>query len=284
MNQTLSTLLFSMIVDFFVFLSKLICGIVSGSNALIADSFYTFSNFVTDILASIGTKLSKKRPNKTHPFGYGKVEYLASIVIGFTILIIAIVIFLISFLETKRSYHLWIYIVLGICIICKCFISHHTLKMGKKQKSDILISTAHISVIDIISTTCITIIMGLSQIFPNTNIFLYVDRLISIFISYEILRLAYRMLKENMLAIIGEVDQNEALIKQIEKVVEEIPHVDLVQVQLIKYGSYYKASLKIALSPDITLKQLLRIEQKINRTIKKKKFGIKYTTIEIIEE
>ena len=126
--------------------------------------------------------------------------------------------------------------------------------------------------------------MILSQLFPNTSIFLYIDRIISIFISYEILRLAYRMLKENMLAIIGEVDQNEALIKQIEKVVEEIPHVDLVQVQLIKYGSYYKASLKIALSPDITLKQLFRIEQKINRTIKKKKFEIKYTTIEIIEE
>lgn len=284
MNQTLSTLLFSMIVDFFVFVSKLICGIVSGSNALIADSFYTFSNFITDILASIGTKLSKKRPNKTHPFGYGKVEYLASIVIGFTILIIAIVIFLLSFLETKRSYHLWIYLILGICIICKSFVSHHTLKIGKKHKSDILISTAHIASIDIVSTTCITVVMILSQLFPNTSIFLYIDKIISIFISYEILRLAYRMLKENMLAIIGEVDQNEALIKQIEKVVEEIPHVDLVQVQLIKYGSYYKASLKIALSPDITLKQLFRIEQKINRTIKKKKFGIKYTTIEIIEE
>lgn len=284
MNQTLFTLLFSMIIDFFVFLSKLICGIVSGSNALIADSFYTFSNFVTDILATIGTKISKKRPNKTHPFGYGKVEYLASIIIGFTILAIAIIIFSLSFLETKRSYHFWIYLVLGICIIGKCIISHYTLKIGKKQKSDILVSTAHIASIDIISTTCITIIMILTQLFPNTNMFLYIDRIFSIFISYEILRLAYHMLKENMLAIIGEIDQNETLVKQLEQVIEEIPHVNVVQVQLIKYGSYYKASLKISLSPEITLKQLLRIEHKINHEVKKKKFGIKYTTIEIVEE
>lgn len=284
MKKTLKALKLGAISDLFVTTSKLLAGFYSGSSALIADGFYTLSNFITDILAIIGITLTKKRPNRTHPFGYGKVEYLINIFIGVIIFLLGILIFFISFTNPTSRFANWIYIILLICIGIKICISHYLLKVGKETKSNLLISTAKIALIDTYSTGTILIILTLSNLFHHHIIFQYLDTLVSIIISFEILKLAYQLLKENMLAIIGEVDQNSDLMKQIEETVEAIPHVDLVDIQLIKYGSYYKASLKISLNPDIKLKQLIKIEQIINKKIKKKKFGIKYTTIEIVPE
>lgn len=269
-------------IDFLVAFLKLLAGFYSGSSALIADGFYTFSNFITDILAIAGIYFTKKRPNKAHPFGYGKVEYLMHIIIGFLIFILGIVIFVISFASTTMRFVSWIYLILILCIGLKMIVSYSLLKTGKRTKSSLLISTSKIALIDTYSTSAILLLLLLSNLFHHHIIFRYLDILISIIISFEIIHLAYQMLKENMLAIIGEIDQDENLIKKIEETVETIPHVDLKNIQLIKYGTYYKASLKITLDSNITLKKLIKIEQTINKKIKKKKFGIKYTTIEIV--
>lgn len=284
MKKILTALKLCTGVDFLVAFLKLLAGFYSGSSALIADGFYTLSNFITDVLAIIGIYFTKKRPNKKHPFGYGKVEYLVHIMIGLLVFILGIVIFTISFTSTTSRFANWIYLILILCIGLKIVISYSLLKFGKRNKSNLLISTSKIALIDTYSTSAILLLLLLSNLFHHHIIFRYLDFFISIIISFEIIHLAYRMLKENMLAIIGEVDQDEHLIQKIEETVETIPHVDLKDIQLIKYGSYYKASLKITIHSNITLKQLIKVEQTINKKIKKKKFGIKYTTIEIVSE
>ena len=72
----------SIIVNIGLFCIKYWAGIVSGSVALIADAWHTLSDSVSSVIVIVGAKLSSRKPDKEHPFGHGRWEYIASIFIG----------------------------------------------------------------------------------------------------------------------------------------------------------------------------------------------------------
>jgi divalent metal cation (Fe/Co/Zn/Cd) transporter len=109
----------------------------------------------------------------------------------------------------------------------------------------------------------------------------YSDLVGSLFVGILIIMMSYKILKENILSLIGEVCDDKELLSRIEKSVESIDGVELVSVKLIKYGSYYKADIEVELDPNITIMKLARLEKRILKKIKKEKIGIKYLTMEV---
>ena len=81
--------LVSIIVNIGLFFLKYWAGIVSGSVALIADAWHTLSDSLSSVIVIAGAKLSSKNPDKEHPFGHGRWEYITSIFIGITLALIA---------------------------------------------------------------------------------------------------------------------------------------------------------------------------------------------------
>ena len=69
---------------------KLTAGLVFTFSTLIADSIQSFIDFFTDITSIIANKVGKRRANKTYPFGYGQVYYLANLFTGFMLFLIGI--------------------------------------------------------------------------------------------------------------------------------------------------------------------------------------------------
>ena len=97
MKAEKNALKFNAIVNFIVVLIKIIGGNILGFAALIADGFYTVSDFITDILAIIGSKVGNKRPNKRYPLGYGNFENIMQMIMGFMIFLVGIVVIVMSF-------------------------------------------------------------------------------------------------------------------------------------------------------------------------------------------
>lgn len=283
MKKIFVILLYSAATDLLISSIKIFGGVISGSSALIADGFYTFSNFITDIVTLIGTKISKKRPNKLHPFGFGKVQYVASILMGFIIFTIGIFMLVINFLEKDFFPNGFTISIVFISILLKFFSSYLLLKIGKKEHHSLLITNAKISFTDIYSTSILLFLFIIAFFLKNNPIFHYIDILGGTIISIHILLIAFKLLKENIIAIIGEVDTNPELLKKLEQEVETIKNIDLVKAKLIKYGSYYKAQFSIRVNPNMKIKDFIKIEKRINRKIKKEKFGIKYITIDVVE-
>ncbi len=81
--------LVSIITNAILFALKLWAGIVTGSIALTADAWHTLSDSVSSVVVIIGVKLSSKKPDREHPFGHGRWEQIAALIIAFILAVIA---------------------------------------------------------------------------------------------------------------------------------------------------------------------------------------------------
>src|SRR5210317_2160920 len=72
----------SIFINGLLFIAKYWVGIITGSIALMADAWHSLSDSLTSIIVIFGAKISSKPPDKEHPFGHGRAELIASIIIG----------------------------------------------------------------------------------------------------------------------------------------------------------------------------------------------------------
>ena len=82
MKLEFMVLIYSMINNLIIAVAKMIGGVILDLGSLFADGLHTFTDFFTDIICMIGSKVSKHRPTKAHPFGFGRIEYLINLFIG----------------------------------------------------------------------------------------------------------------------------------------------------------------------------------------------------------
>ena len=281
MKKEYKALIYSMINNLVISILKIVGGIFTGSNSLFSDGIHTFSDFITDIFAFIGSKMSRKRPNKLHPFGYGRVEYITSLFIGMVIFGLGIFIMINAFLGKHTKPNFLAIIIIFIAVILKAISVYYLMSTGKKIKSQTLITSGKESMTDLCSSSFVIVIIFLSSLSSKFSFLKYSDLVGSLFIGSLIIIMAYGILKENILSLIGEVSIDEEILKRVEKAVESIDGVDLIDTKLIKYGSYYKANIEVELDPNITIMKLARLEKRIFKKIKNEKIGIKYLTIEV---
>src|SRR5574344_531759 len=97
------SLIISFIVNLFLTSIKFIYSILFSSSTLLADAVHCLSDMLTDVVSIIGNKLSEKKPDKLHPFGHGKLEYVTSILLSIFIVGMGIFIIIESY-ETKKVY------------------------------------------------------------------------------------------------------------------------------------------------------------------------------------
>ena len=78
------------IINFIVAVLKITFGVLFSFSTLISDSIQSFIDFFTDIMSIVANKIGKRRANKTYPFGYGQVYYIANLITGFLLFLIGI--------------------------------------------------------------------------------------------------------------------------------------------------------------------------------------------------
>ena len=124
MNKIIKVMLISFLINFFLSIFKVITGLFSNSKALIADGVHSFSDLSTDIMAILGSMLSRKPADSKHPFGHGKFEYLTSILIGIVIICLGLLLITNSFHKTKEVTST-IVIIVSIFTISLKSATHH---------------------------------------------------------------------------------------------------------------------------------------------------------------
>lgn len=281
MKQEIKTLIISATINFIIAAIKLVGGVLCNVNALLVDSIYTFCNSFTDIISTIGTKISVKRPTKTHPFGFGRVEYLANLTISVLLFIVGTILLLNSFHISEEIPSLVSLFLIVVAIIIKYLSVSKLKKSNEKIKSPIIEEGISEANIDMLSSVLIAFVIILEQFKNSIPIFKYGDLVASILIVLLIYKSAYNLLKHNVLNIIGTVDNNDELIKYITEIINNEFNVGVTKIELIKYGRYYKAHIVLSLDGDTTLKETDTIENKIKEKLSKsKKIKIKVFNIE----
>ncbi len=285
MKEESKVLTYSMINNLIISIIKLFGGMFFGLSSLFADGMHTFSDFFTDVVC-IGTeKITKKKPTKSHPFGFGKVEYLTNLFVGIILLALAIFIIVNAFGKETITPPISVLVLLIIVFLLKLVAILIMHKVGTKTHSQLLITSVKESSADLYSTIGVMIITILLQFTKQLPILKYSDIVGSVLIGIIVFKTSYNIIVENSLSVIGEVEENEELINRVKEVILKEENINNLKITLIKYGSYYKLQLTLVLNPNLTLKEATLIEKDVKKHIlQHRSLNIKYVTIFITDK
>lgn len=276
MEKENKTLMFSALINIIVSVIKIGGGLIFNSYTFIIDGYYTVVDFITDILAMVGAKVSRRRANKRFPFGFGRIEYISQMLVGVIIISVGIFSCVKSFGHEFEMPNLNVLYLVFIAIALKALSSSYLLKKGKEIRSTILTTSAKESFMDVISSSIVFVVIIIGQFYSKA------DLIGSLIMGIMICISGIKIIIDNITALIGEDVNNKQIKKDIEKIIKRYKDIEYSDSSLIKFGLYYKIEVEIAIEDNLNVNELIKKEKKISNEIKKLKYKIKFITYNII--
>ncbi len=175
------------ICNLILFIIKLTAGLLSGSIAVTADAFNNLSDMGSSIVTLLGFKLASKLPDKDHPFGHGRMEYMSGFIVSVVIIIVGFELLTGSigkiFLPQAISVDLVTILILIVSILVKFWMGLFNNKLGNIINSAALRATASDSINDVIATSAVLLTSLINMIF-DINLDGYIGVLVAGFIMY----------------------------------------------------------------------------------------------------
>ena len=146
------TSIIGILTNVMLVVAKAIIGILVNSIAIILDAVNNLTDVLSSLITIIGTKLSNKKPDKKHPFGHGRVEYITSAIISFIILgagAVAIYESIITLINKDVATYTYVTIIIvSLAVLTKIALGIYFVKMGKKVQSEALIASGKDALVD----------------------------------------------------------------------------------------------------------------------------------------
>lgn len=248
------------IVNAFLTIIKAIGGFLSGSKALIADALHSASDIVGSIVVLFAVRIANKPPDEEHPYGHGKAENIASIIIAILLIIVGVEISISSVKvffspRPEAPTNLAMFILMA-SIIIKEILFYYKLYLGKKYSSSALISEAWHHRSDSLSSLAALIGVGLAIMGEKFGIkfFVYGDAVAGIIVSIIVMKVGYDLIK-NSATIILEKVLSEEEIEHYKDTVLRVDGVMRVDELLARtHGRYIIVDIKVSVDPTITVK------------------------------
>lgn len=242
---------------------KAVIGILSNSIAITLDAVNNISDAMSSLITIIGAKLSAKEPDRKHPYGYGRVEYLSTLAIGIIITYAGLT----SFLEavekiifpSNPEYGTTSLIIVAVAVLVKVFLGLFTKKSGEKYDSDSLVASGKDALNDSIISTS-TLIVAIIFITTGLNLEAYAGLLISIMI----LKTGFETLRDTISEILGERVPAE-LSRSVKNTIKTFSEVDGVYDLVIHdYGKdSFVGSVHIEVPESLTASYLDTLQRHI---------------------
>jgi len=133
------------LLNLFLVIFKSFVGIIANSISIILDALNNFSDMISAVITIVGAKLSHKAPDKEHPYGHGRIEYLAATIISLIVAFAGVMALKESIEKiitpVKANYSISTFIVIIVAIFAKFLFSGYIKKIGKEINSQSLIAT-----------------------------------------------------------------------------------------------------------------------------------------------
>ena len=244
----------SAILNTVLFALKFWVGTSSGSVAVVADAWHTLSDTLTSLVVIFGFWTSSRPGDKEHPFGHGRAELIAGIIIGLLLGMVGINFLQDSFHQLKHrssaDFNLAIILIFSISVVLKEIIARFSIYFGKKYDSTSLRADGWHHRSDAIASALI-----LAGAFLGKYLW-WIDGVLGLGVSLLILRVAFVIVKDATRSILGEPASDE-LVQKIKALAEDyVPEIDDIHhVHIHRYGDHIEATLHIRLSGEKTLKE-----------------------------
>ena len=257
---------------------KAFVGLLANSIAIISDAVNNLTDSLSSIITIIGTKLASKAPDREHPYGHGRIEYMTSLVVSGIVLYAGITSLVESFKKILKpeavDYSTITLIILVVAIFVKFFLGMYVKKKGKEVNSDSLVASGSDAFNDAILSISVLASAIIYLVF-EISIEAYVGVILSLFI----IKAGFELIKEsvdNMLGVRVESNLAKSIKKEIckEEMVEGA--YDLV---LNDYGpDRYIGSVHIEVPDTLSVADVDKISRRITKNISKK-YGVILHTV-----
>jgi len=259
----------SIAVNGLLFIFKYWAGFVTGSLALMADAWHTLSDSLSSVIVLIGAKISSKPPDKEHPFGHGRAELIAAVIIG-------VILGLIGFEFAKDSiarlvnhesvvfgkFAIW---VTAISVIVKEALAQFSFWTSRKTGNPSLKADGWHHRSDAISSLIILI-----GIFAG-KYFWWIDGILGLIVALLIFYAAYEIIKEGTDPLLGEKPDKD-LLDDLRVIARQATGINthLHHVHLHRYGEHIELTAHIRLPKTTTLEKAHEIADDIEMEIMNK--------------
>ena len=257
---------------------KAFVGFLANSIAIISDAINNLSDALSSIITIVGTRLAGKAPDKKHPYGYGRIEYMTSLIVSGIVLYAGLTSLVESIKKVihpeKVEYSVITLVILIAGIIVKFVLGIYVTKKGKDVNSDSLVASGSDAFNDAILSISVLISAIIYMLF-KISIEAYVGILLSIFI----IKAGFELIKEsvdNMLGVRIESDLARKIKKEITKEKDVKGAFDLI---LNDYGpDKYLGSIHIEVADTLSVSDIDKISRRITKNILEK-YGVILHTI-----
>ena len=246
---------------------KAVIGLLTNSIAIVLDAVNNISDAGSSLITIVGTKLAAKEPDKKHPFGYGRIEYLSAMIICVIVLYAGITSFIESVKKIIRpempDYTMVSLIIVAVAVFVKILLGHYVKSVGEKVHSDSLINSGEDATLDSVISASTLVAAGIFLIFHIS-----LEAWLGALISIVIIKSGIEMLQDTISRLLGESNDVE-LAKAIKQTVVSFPGVhgayDLI---LNNYGpDSWNGSIHIEVPDTCQAAQLDELIREIQVTV-----------------
>lgn len=261
------TSIIGIITNLFLAAFKAAVGLLSNSIAIILDAVNNLSDALSSVITIIGAKLAGKLPDKKHPLGYGRIEYISSMLVCAIVLYAGITAFIESvkkILHPEEATYSWLtLVILVVAILVKLALGRYVKAKGTQVNSGALIASGSDASFDAILS---------ASVLASALLFLWfhisLEAYVGVAISLVIIKASMGMLTETLNDILGQRPDSK-LVAQVKRIIHAEPLVHGVYDLMINnYGPNKNyASLHLELDDSLTVAQVDELTRKIENNV-----------------
>lgn len=243
---------------------KFFSGIYGHSQALIADAVHSISDLFTDAVVLFGIKLGQKAPDESHPFGHARIETLASGIIGFVLIVTAILLGINASLNiyNQTEYHPTQLALIGaaVSITLKEALYHYSVYTGRRIKSDLVIANAWHHRSDAFSSVAVLLGVAGARLKPSWHI---LDSFAALLVSFFIIKVGLDILKNTLREFLDTAPDPDVFntintcIRNVEGV------IDSHDIKIRTSGGLYQMETHIVVDRNLTVEEGHRIAKAV---------------------
>ena len=248
---------------------KAVIGLASNSIAVVLDAVNNLSDALSSIITIVGTKLAGKLPDKKHPLGYGRIEYLSAMLVSGIVLYAGIT----SAVESvkkiihpeKPDYSVISLVIIAVAVLVKIVLGSYVKAQGEKVNSGSLVASGSDAMFDAILSSSV---LASAIIFKVSGISL--EAYVGAVISVIIIKSGVEMMMETLDQILGERAEKEITDKIIAIMKEEKDVRGAYDLVLHNYGpDKHLGSVHIELPDHMTVREVDRLTRKLEAKVYK---------------
>ncbi|WP_407376100.1 cation diffusion facilitator family transporter [Methanobrevibacter sp.] len=265
-DKIVKTSIIGIVVNLILVAFKASVGILSNSIAITLDAVNNLTDALSSIITIIGAKLANKKPDKSHPYGYGRIEYFSSVIIVAIVLWAGFTSLMESwpkiFNPDVTSYSAVSLIIIAVAIIVKFSLGRYVKNIGESINSQALVASGSDAFFDSLISLS-TLIGALVSVFFGISL----EGILGVIISVVIIKAGIDMLRETVDSMIGARADSE-LSKKLKESICEVPGVyGAYDLTLHNYGPEdIQGSVHVEVDDNLTALEI----QKLSRIIQTK--------------